>query len=217
MKKIPEHYRNEHSKKSIVFNAHLIYLAGPNGAGKTTYYFTALNKLFINQHLPFINLDVIAKDEMGDYSTENFARAEMVYRERISKSLKDGDDFMIESNLAKSSDYEWIEKMIQRGYELILFFLCTDDVNININRVQRRVKVGGHDITPEIIIHRYKMALTYLKGKLHLFKETYFIDNSTDEAIEVGSIKESRLTELATESPKWLNEVLFIARRMKKN
>lgn len=52
---------------------HTLYiLAGPNGAGKTTYYFTALNKLFINQHLPFINLDVIAKDEMGGYSTENF-------------------------------------------------------------------------------------------------------------------------------------------------
>jgi len=51
----------------------LYILAGPNGAGKTTYYYTALNKLFINQSLPFINLDVIAKDEMGGYSAENFA------------------------------------------------------------------------------------------------------------------------------------------------
>lgn len=194
----------------------LYILAGPNGAGKTTYYFTALNKLFINQHLPFINLDVIAKDELGGYSAENFVRAEMIYRERISKLLKDGDDFMIESNLAKSSDYEWIEKMIHRGYELILFFLCTDDVNINVNRVQRRVKEGGHDITPEIIIHRYKMALIYLKGKLRLFKEAYFIDNSTDEAIEVGNIKEGKLTEDIKECPKWLNEILFIARRVKR-
>jgi len=90
----------------------LYILAGPNGAGKTSYYFTALNKLFIHQGLPFINLDVIAKDEMGGYSPENFARAEMLYRERIGILLKNGDDFIIESNLAKSSDYEWIEKMI---------------------------------------------------------------------------------------------------------
>ncbi|MDB5222585.1 MAG: hypothetical protein JWN83_1252 [Chitinophagaceae bacterium] len=153
----------------------LYILGGPNGAGKTTYYYTALNKLFINQQLPFVNLDVIAKDEMGGYSPENFASAEMIYRERISKLLKAGDDFMIESNLAKSSDYEWIEKMIKYGYEVILFFLCTNDVNININRVQRRIKEGGHDIPAEIIIHRYKMGLVYLRGKLHLFKETFLL------------------------------------------
>jgi predicted ABC-type ATPase len=194
----------------------LYLLAGPNGAGKTTYYFTALNKVFINHQLAFINLDVIAKDEIGGYSHENFAGAEMIYRERIKKLLKAGDDFMIESNLAKSSDYDWIEKMIHRGYEIILFFLCTDDVNININRVQRRIKEGGHDITPEIIIHRYKMSLVYLKGKLHLFKEVYFIDNSTDEAIAAAYIKEGKLTELAAEFPRWLYEVLFIFKKMKK-
>lgn len=192
----------------------LYILAGPNGAGKTTYYFAALNKLFINKNLPFINLDVIAKDEMGSYSPENFIGAEMVYRERIKKLLKESGDFMIESNLAKNSDYEWIEKMIKRGYELILFFLCTDDVNINIKRVQRRVKEGGHDIPPEIIIHRYKMALVYLKGKLRLFKEVYFIDNSTDEAIEIANIKQDRLTEFFKESPRWLNEVLFIVKKI---
>jgi len=152
---------------------------------------------------------------MGGYSPENFARAEMLYRERIGILLKNGDDFIIESNLAKSKDYEWIEKMIQRGYELILFFLCTDDVNINIKRVQRRVKEGGHNIPPEIIIHRYKMGLVYLKGKFHLFNEIYFIDNSADEAIMVANIKKGKLSEFTKKSPKWLNEVLFIARRMK--
>ena len=193
----------------------LYILAGPNGAGKTTFYFTAFNKLFINQQLPFINVDVIAKDELGGYTPENFAGAEMIYRERISKLLKAGEDFMIESNLAKSTDYDWIEKMIQYGYEIILFFICTNDVNINISRVQRRVKEGGHDIPPETIIHRYKMALIYLKGKLHLFKEAYFIDNSTDEAIEAAHIKEGKLTELLHGNPEWLNQVLFIAKRMK--
>lgn len=205
------------AKKRVQFVMPTLYiLAGPNGAGKTTYYFTAFKKLFINQHLPFINLDIIAKDEMGGYSPENFAGAEMVYRERIKNLLKNEDDFMIESNLAKNTDYEWMEKMIKRGYELILFFLCTDDVNININRVQRRIKEGGHSISPEIIIHRYKMSLTYLKGKLYLFKEVSFIDNSTDEAIEMANIKDGVLTEFFANSSQWLNEVLFITKKMKK-
>lgn len=46
----------------------LYILAGPNGAGKTTYYYTALESKFIEQNLPFINVDVITKD-FGDYTS----------------------------------------------------------------------------------------------------------------------------------------------------
>jgi predicted ABC-type ATPase len=70
---------------------------------------------------------------------------------------------MIESNLAMQKDYDWINAMIRKGYEVVLFFLCTSIVDVNINRVQRRVVEGGHDIAVPIIQHRYKMGLTYLK------------------------------------------------------
>lgn len=100
--------------------------------------------------------------------------------------LETKSDFLIESNLAKSSDYDWIEKIKKYGYEAILYFLCTDDINVNINRVRRRVKEGGHDVPDEIVIHRYRAALSYIKTKLRLFKEIFFIDNSSDEAIEAG-------------------------------
>ena len=193
----------------------LYILGGPNGVGKTTYYYTALQKKFIHQQLPFINIDVLAR-EAGGYTEENFAKAEMIYREKLTALLQSEADFMIESNLARSSDYEWIEKIIKRDYEVILFFLCTDDVNININRITRRVKEGGHNIPPEIVIHRYKMVLSYLKTKLWLFKEIYFIDNSADEAIECGFIKDRELTELIAAKPKWFDEVLSVERKLQK-
>jgi predicted ABC-type ATPase len=129
----------------------LYILAGPNGAGKTTYYYTALEKKFIQQHFPFINIDIITK-ELGGYTTENFVHAEMMYREKVAELLKEKNDFMIESNLAKSSDYDWIEKIKQHDYEVILYFLCTDDINVNINRIHRRVKEGGHDVPAEIVV-----------------------------------------------------------------
>jgi predicted ABC-type ATPase len=158
---------------------------------------------------------LIAKDELGGYSLENFAKAEMLYRERMSSFIRNGNDLMIESNLAKSNDYEWIEKMGKQGFEVILLFMSTDDENININRVQRRVKEGGHDIPVEIILHRYKMGIIYLKGKLHLFSEVYLIDNSTEEAIEVAQIKKGTLTELITPLPQWVEKVLYIFKKMK--
>lgn len=59
----------------------LYILAGPNGTGKTTYYTTALSKVLIEKQLPFLNIDLITKD-LGGYSAENFAIAELIYREK---------------------------------------------------------------------------------------------------------------------------------------
>jgi predicted ABC-type ATPase len=193
----------------------LYILAGPNGAGKTTYYYTGLQESFINRHLPFINIDIIARG-LGGYNAENFAKAEMIYREKVGALLKDKSDFMIESNLAKSSDYEWIERIKKHGYEIVLFFLCTDDINVNINRIHRRVKEGGHDIPPEIVMHRYRMTLIYLKTRLRLFKEIRFINTSSDEAIEIGFIKDDTLTELFSDSPKWFEEIISVEKRLRR-
>jgi len=59
-------------------------LAGPNGAGKTTFYFTAIEQEFIDKDLPFINTDLITRNELGGYSEENFAKAEAIVRNRMA-------------------------------------------------------------------------------------------------------------------------------------
>ncbi|MCW3106067.1 MAG: hypothetical protein JWQ09_573 [Segetibacter sp.] len=134
----------------------LYILAGPNGAGKTTWYTTAIEQEFIHSSLPFINVDLITLHDLGGYSEENFAKADAIARERIGNYIHKGESFMIESNLSKASEYEWIQLMIKKGYETVLYFLGTDDLEININRVKKRVKEGGHDIPESIIEHRYK-------------------------------------------------------------
>ncbi len=52
----------------------LYILGGPNGAGKTTFYFSAIEEGFIDKTLPFINADIIVKNELGGYSEENFTK-----------------------------------------------------------------------------------------------------------------------------------------------
>ena len=106
--------------------------------------------------------------------------------------------------------------MVKAGYEVILYVLCNDDINININRVQQRVIEGGHDIAVEIIRHRYKMAHTYLKDKLHLFTESYFIDNSTDEAIIKAQIKQGVLKEFDNQNTVWVSNILSLYKRIKR-
>lgn len=188
-------------------------LGGANGTGKTTFYQTAVQQHFIDPHLPFLNIDLIAQKELGSYSAENIAKAELLFRDRLMELIRNGSDFMIESNLAQSRDYDWIANMIKYGYDVVLFFMCTGDVNVNVNRVERRVKEGGHNIPVEIILHRYKVGLSYLKGKLHIFKEVYMIDNATEETIEVAQIINGKLTEIMMPLPVWADELLYIVRK----
>lgn len=194
----------------------LYILAGPNGAGKTTYYETAIAEGFIDANLPFVNVDLITRSLPGMYTPENFVKADVIAREKIASHISQMSDFMIESNLATQKDYDWITAMTKKGYEVVLYFLGTSFLEINYNRVKKRVAEGGHDIAEPIIEHRYRMGLTYLKGNLNLFAKAYLIDNSGETALVMAELINGRLTTKDPNAPPWVSDALFIIERLKK-
>jgi predicted ABC-type ATPase len=110
-------------------------LAGPNGSGKTTFFETAVSEKFIDSALPFINVDLITRNLSGGYTAENFAKADEMALQEISRHINLREDFMIESNLATQRDYDWIDAIKKKGYEIVLYFLCTENIEINFGRV----------------------------------------------------------------------------------
>jgi len=192
----------------------LYILAGPNGTGKTTYYNTAIEQGYIALSLSFINADNICRDELGGYSIQNAATAEIIVRERIKGHIDKQADFMIESNLSVQTDFDWIDTMKKNGYDISLYFLCTEFVEINISRVQNRVIEGGHDIPEAIIRQRYDNVLMYLKGKLHTFSEAVLIDNSTDTPVHIASLKQGKIIFKSDQCPSWAKQLLFISEKL---
>ena len=194
----------------------LYVLAGPNGTGKTTFYsFSVLNN-FIPKDLPFINVDLIAQN-LGGYNETNYERANEIYRQTISQLLSSGSDFMIESNLADNRSYEWLKLIKKKGYKINLYYLSTDDVAINIGRVQRRVLEGGHNIPEEIIKTRYLQSHSYLKTKLQAFEEVYLIDNSTDTSQIQVKIENGTIVFQLAELQNWISGIISILERLKKS
>lgn len=195
----------------------LYILAGPNGAGKTTFYQTAIEEGFISKELPFINVDLITKDQLGGYSEINFVRAEELYRERVGQLISNSQDFMIESNLSKDSEYSWIEKMKQKGYEVVVYYLCTDyPEEVHVQRVRARVLEGGHNVPENIIHHRYKMSLLYLKTRMHTFNKIYLIDNE-ETAIVMAELVNGIIITKDDNLPKWVVQSLSIIEKLRRD
>lgn len=195
----------------------LYVLGGANGVGKTTWYQTGIENIEVNPEIPFINIDTIVLRELGGYSPENVVAAEQLARERMKTLIQEKKDFMIESNLSKSSDYEWIALMRNNGYETILFFLGTKDVEINKVRVQARVREGGHDIAEPIIEQRYRMGVSYLKANILHFSVATLFDVSTDEPRKVAQLQKGKIVYKEPHCPAWVKESLEIAERLKVN
>jgi predicted ABC-type ATPase len=192
----------------------LYVLGGANGVGKTTLYHAGIGQFEVDPKTPFINVDTIALRELGDYSPASLARAEELARERMKLLIQEKKDLIIESNLSKSSDYDWIALMRKNGYDTVLFFMSTDSVKINIERVHRRAEQGGHDIPEPIIEQRYRMGLTYLKSNLLLFSKATLFDASKGRLQKIAYLEKGQIFYKDADCPDWTKKCLEIAERL---
>jgi predicted ABC-type ATPase len=191
----------------------LYILGGANGVGKTTSYSYLIQQGKIDSSLPFVNSDVIQK-ELGAFSAQNSIIAEEIVRNRMKELISEKRDFMIESNLAKASDYDWINLMRNEGYKTVLHFLGTKDVDINKRRVAQRVMEGGHGVSEPIIEQRYRMGLSYLKREILSFDEAYLVDADRYPHKGMATLQNGKVMFKEQNAPKWVSEVLFLAERL---
>lgn len=80
----------------------------------------------------------------------------------------------------------------QMGYRTYLYYIATDDPDINITRVRQRVAAGGHDVPQDKIISRYERSLKQLSEAIQVTNRAYIFDNSGDVAVWVCEITEGK-------------------------
>jgi len=152
-------------------------VGGPNGAGKST---------FVEYYLPtymkvtnFINADHIARG-LSPLDFNAFAiRAGKLMLQLIEENIDKGASFGFETTLAGQKWVSLINKLKANGYRVYIFFLDIDNENLAVNRVAKRVELGGHDIPEKAIRRRFTRAkynfwYTYKK----MANEWYLFNNS---------------------------------------
>lgn len=129
------------------------------------------------------------------------------------KLLEKRASFTLETVMSSVDKIELLRAAKRLGYRTYLYFIATDDFEINIARVKQRVEAGGHDVPESKVVERYTRSLNNLSKAIKLSDRAYLFDNSGDASVWVCEITDGKTIDYKQdEIPNWLYE--YVVERM---
>jgi predicted ABC-type ATPase len=156
----------------------LTIIAGSNGCGKSTLTSSAREKF---QQIPVLDPDAIAKSiqETLDSNSSAIEAGKQVLRlaeDLIAKK----QSFTVETTLSGSTYLRMAARAKGAGFNIMIVYVGTTSVEINIERVKTRVEKGGHDVPEEDQRRRYPRTLANMKRLLPDADFAVILDNSLE-------------------------------------
>ncbi|MCC6726454.1 MAG: zeta toxin family protein [Saprospiraceae bacterium] len=127
----------------------------------------------------------------------------------IRKSLlENGTSFTFESVLSDARKLDFLESAKKAGYRVYLYYVATENPEINIARVKNRVSHGGHDVPIEKIVARYERSVQLLPHVVKLTNRAYLFDNSQSLRFIAEINEGDKMDKIQEPIPSWM-EGLF--------
>jgi len=161
----------------------LLIIAGPNGTGKTTVTSQILKHEWV-EGCEYINPDFIARDKFGDWnSPEMVLKAAQFAEKWREQCLENKRSLIFETVLSAPDKVDFIQRAKQQDFFIRLFFIGTDNPQINASRVAQRVMQGGHDVPIQKIISRYYKSIANCSLLSKVVDRLYVYDNSIENGL----------------------------------
>ena len=158
----------------------LLIVAGPNGSGKTSVTGKILKHEWI-EGCEYINPDNIARDKFGDWNSPDAVMNAVRYAADLrEKCIADRRSLIFETVLSAPDKISFVQWAKQEGYFIRLFFIGTDNPQINAARVAYRVMNGGHEVPIPKIISRYYKSIVNGEILASVVDRLYVYDNSVE-------------------------------------
>lgn len=123
-----------------------------------------------------------------------------------------GISFSQETVFSHPSKVAALAKAHAAGFRTYLYFISTDDPEINVGRVANRHVQGGHDVPDAKIRSRYARSLENAAAALPYLSRAFFFDNSGTEMKYLASYSKETGFELGAGgtdvSPRWFTRLL---------
>jgi predicted ABC-type ATPase len=123
------------------------------------------------------------------------------------KLIRSTTSFTFETVMSFPDKIELLRKAQSRGYRTYLYYVATENPEINISRVRYRVSRGGHSVPEDKIVSRYKRSLDLLVQAVQSTHRAYIFDNSTHEHVWLAEITDGKFLEMKTaQIPAWFEK-----------
>jgi predicted ABC-type ATPase len=150
--------------------------------GRVVFDGVAVNSYFASVLVDFIRQDLLRRKESFTFETVMSARAKV--------------DFFCRAR--------------EQGFRTYLYYVATEDPEINISRVAHRVAMGKHDVPRDKIIERYHRSLSLLADAVTCADRAYVFDNSDSDRVWVAEVTDGVELELKTDLvPYWVKTALL--------
>jgi predicted ABC-type ATPase len=183
------HLKNKNARPNLYI------IAGPNGAGKTTFA-----RKFLPQYvqcLEFVNADLIAGGLSPLAPEKGALRAGRIMLEQIYSLGNRGLDFGFETTLSGKSYIRFLNELKQKkGYGIHLFFLWIASVKLALERIELRVRQGGHNIPEAVVRRRFDKGLSNFFQLYQPIVDRWIIFNNSGDVPEVVAFEESGTPEI---------------------
>lgn len=163
-------------------------VAGPNGSGKSTLYGRTDIKNF-GRSVWIINPDIltayIAKQERLALRPANAETLDRIYS-WLKTSIRTYKTVGVETVLSTAKYRRLVRLAKAHGFEIRLLYVTLKTAEMNVERVRKRVKEGGHDVTADKILSRREKSFKQLPWFLEQADFALIFDNSSKEPIPIG-------------------------------
>lgn len=153
----------------------LVLLAGPNGAGKSTLYETRVRPAIA---APFVNADLIQRDELRDPDPDAAYAAARIAAERRAAHLAAGRSFVAETVFSHPSKLDLIDDARARGFTVIVFHVGVEAADLSVARVAARVSEGGHPVPEAKVRARFDRTGPLIREAVRRADRGLVFDNS---------------------------------------
>lgn len=118
--------------------------------------------------------------------------------------------FTFETVMSSPDKIDFLRKSQHVGYRTYLYFVATEDPDINVARVQSRVEMGGHPVAEDKIRSRYVRSLVLLPEAVAYADRAYIFDNSGGEKVWIAEVTNGTEIEMKTDQmPAWFKTALW--------
>lgn len=171
-------------------------IAGVNGTGKSSFRGVLEGQGEYLGHI--IDPDLIAKNNNFDI----FQAGKQAVSE-ITNCLKRNISFTQETTLSGRRIERIAAQSRKQGYYISLYYIGLNTLAESLQRIENRVRKGGHDIPKEDVERRFSNRYEDLEKTLPYCDEVSFYDNENG-FVKVGEIRNNRFSFINGYRPQWL-------------